>query len=170
VYGSRSHRFESTPPTPRKGLVVSEIRLPRSSGNEIAVDVLSVHFDYFSERARRRQLTELVELLGERGNATILLGDFNSTWGDEDSIIRELVDLTGLRAYEPESERLATHGDARLDWILISDEFRFENYQVLPAVVSDHQPVLADIRLNDFDARPYECRSGRDVKDWPAAS
>ena len=60
---------------------------------------------------RRRQLAELVELLDNRGNATILLGDFNSTWDDADSVVRELVDRTGLSAFEPESARLATHGD-----------------------------------------------------------
>jgi len=160
VHGSRSHRFEGTPPTPRKGVVVSEVHLPQASGVDLPVDVLSVHFDYLSDHARRRQLAELVELLDNRGNATILLGDFNSTWDDADSVVRELVDRTGLSAFEPESARLATHGDARLDWILISDEFAFEDYRVLSTVVSDHQPVVADIRLSNAGVVPGDCGPG----------
>jgi endonuclease/exonuclease/phosphatase family metal-dependent hydrolase len=163
VGASHSHRFEPTLPTPRKGLVVSEIRLPHAAGEDMPVDVVSVHFDYFSERAKRRQLAELVDLLDGRGNPTILLGDFNSTWDETDSLIRELVDRTGLRAYEPESKELATHGDARIDWILISDEFRFEDYRVLPAVVSDHQPVVADIAFNTGRPVPDECGVGGDA-------
>jgi len=169
VYASRSHRFEATPPTPTKGLVVSEVRVPNATGTEIDIDVLSVHFDFLSERAKRRQLAELVDVLNRRGNATILLGDFNSTWDDTDSIVRELVGQTGLSAYEPESGQLATHGDARLDWILISDEFRFEDYRVLPDVVSDHQPVVADIGFKADDAPVADCRHAAD-RTAPAAS
>ena len=37
-------------------------------------------------------------------------------------------------------------GKKRLDWILISEELEFVSYQVLPDIVSDHLPLIVEIR------------------------
>jgi len=157
---NRSHRFAPTMLTPRKGLVISAIDLPQGPDRQspVGVDVLSVHFDYLSKRAKRRQVDELVSILDERGNPTILLGDFNSGWHGPDSQLRDLVAATGLIAYQPESDALATHEGSRIDWILISREFRFERYEVLPQIVSDHLSVIADIGFSDASPLRPECQ------------
>jgi endonuclease/exonuclease/phosphatase family metal-dependent hydrolase len=148
--------------TPRKGLVLTEIEMPDGTDRQstTAVDVLSVHFDYLSNRAKRRQVDELVSILAERGNPTIVLGDFNSGWNGPNSHMRDLVAATGLIAYQPESEKLATHEGTRIDWILISREFRFQRYQVLPQIVSDHLPVIADIGFSNASPLRPECQIG----------
>ena len=80
----------------------------------------------------------------------ILMGDFNTDWTTTDSSLKYLVDSMSLEAYQPQSEGLYTYGDKdkRLDWVLISDELSFSNYEVYPDVVSDHQAVVADVILN----------------------
>ena len=42
---------------------------------------------------------------------------------------------------------MALYQGARLDWILVSPEFRFERYAVYPDIVSDHYAVAAVIAL-----------------------
>lgn len=157
---TRTHRFAASPPTPRKGFVVSEVSLPTEAFGipDFVVDVLSVHFDFLSRRTQANQVSELIDTLQERDNPAIVLGDFNSDWQRPDSTVRELTDRTGLLAFEPDAENLATHQGKRIDWILISDEFRFENYRVLPDVVSDHQPVYAEIGINPESNLSLECR------------
>jgi endonuclease/exonuclease/phosphatase family metal-dependent hydrolase len=157
---TRSHRFQPSLPSPRKGFVIGQIALPAPSFGiaELIIDVFSVHFDYLSRRAQASQLEELIDVLARRVNPVIVLGDFNSTWQRPDSTVRELVRRADLAAHQPGAEHLATHGDERLDWILISEEFRFEQYRVLPDVVSDHQPVLATIGLNRDTEVAATCR------------
>ena len=145
--GTASHRFEPTPPTPTKGFVVGELAWPGRDGPGIAVDVVSVHFDYLSAAAREQQFQQLAGELEQRGRPSIVLGDFNAGWAEADSPVRRLADRAGLQGYETAGTALATFGARRIDWILISREFRFASYEVLPDVVSDHLAVLADIRL-----------------------
>lgn len=158
-HATATHRFAASPPTPRKGFVVSEVSLPEAldGANDLVVDVLSVHFDFLSRRTQASQVAELIDTLQARDNPAIVLGDFNSDWSRADSTVRELTDRTGLLAYEPEAANLATHQGKRIDWILISDEFRFRNYRVLPDIVSDHQPVYAELGINPDSPLSLEC-------------
>lgn len=47
--------------------------------------------------------------------------------------------------HQPEAENMVTYASSgrRLDWLLISEEFEFVHYAVLPDVVSDHFAVSA---------------------------
>jgi endonuclease/exonuclease/phosphatase family metal-dependent hydrolase len=52
----------------------------------------------------------------------------------------------GLRAFTPEGSDFATYKETkRLDWILISEELEFVDYDVLPDLVSDHRGLVARI-------------------------
>jgi len=157
---SQSHRFAASPPSPRKGFVLSEVELPGLSANAAAltVDVVSVHFDFMSRRAQGAQLDRLADTVASREAPTIVLGDFNSDWHRPDSTVRGLAERTGLQAYQPDSPYLGTFQGKRIDWILISDEFRFDSYRVLTDVVSDHQPVLAEIGINPEGSLAPDCR------------
>ena len=144
-------QFAPSPPTFRKGFVIGRIALPSPAdpAQSLEVDVVSVHMDFLSEKTRARQIDELIEALSHRQNPMIVLGDFNSEWRGERSPMRKLVDRLGLKVHRPDSERLATHGEARIDWILVSPALRFESYTVLPDAVSDHRAVLAEIGFSD---------------------
>lgn len=151
VLSAQAHRFAPTPPTLRKGFLLGQVawRDPANPDAARLVDVVSVHMDFLSRRARAGQVDELAGLLEGRSNPVIVMGDFNSDWADGDSPVRRLAERLGLSAYRPGAERLATHEARRIDWILLSPQLTFLDYRVLPDVVSDHQAVIADIGFRD---------------------
>lgn len=151
LHATQSLRFDPTPLTPRKGLVIGEVDWP-DPATEQRVAVVSVHFDFLSRSARRRQYEQLAARLEAHKRPVIVLGDFNSGWTEPDSPVRRLAERIGLHGFEPTADALATHGGQRIDWMLVSPEFRFARYEVLPDIVSDHLAVMAELRLGGRDA------------------
>ena len=80
----------------------------------------------------------------------IILGDFNSDWFSDESVVKELAEKSQLKVYEPRAENLHTYvkRGRRLDWILISNELEFVSYKVLPDVISDHLAVVAEVKVS----------------------
>jgi endonuclease/exonuclease/phosphatase family metal-dependent hydrolase len=78
-----------------------------------------------------------------------VLGDFNSDWFSDGSVVRELAERSGLQVYRHSARDLGTYrgGKKRFDWILISEELEFVDYRVLTDVASDHRPVVAEIAI-----------------------
>jgi endonuclease/exonuclease/phosphatase family metal-dependent hydrolase len=154
IVHSQAHRFAPSPPTMRKGFVISQVawRDPAHPARERLIDVVSVHMDFLSKRARASQVIELTDIMSNRSNPAIVLGDFNSDWSASDSPVRQLATRLGLQAYQPGAERQATHNGQRLDWILLSPQLEFHSYRVLPDVVSDHRAVVAEIGISDTPA------------------
>ena len=141
--------FEPTPPTFSKGFVVSAIEWPGRSS--LQVDVATAHLDFSRRSVRRKQVEQMIEALKPRQRPLIVMDDFNCDWSRADSALRILVRRLNLVAHRPEANDLATYTprETRLDWVLISREFQFETYKVLPDVVSDHQAVVARVRLKE---------------------
>lgn len=141
---AESATFRATPPTPPKGFVLTTITWPER--NE-PVDVVSVHLDFLTAKARRKQVEQMVAILKARSRPLIVMGDFNSELRPG-SPLDELVQSLNLRAYQPDADAPTFVGrDARLDWILVSDELEFVDYDTVPDEVSDHRAVIADLRL-----------------------
>jgi endonuclease/exonuclease/phosphatase family metal-dependent hydrolase len=132
-----------------KGFVVSTISWPGHA--DVDVDVVSVHLDNASATTRRKQADELIATLLQRQRPVILMGDFNSDW-QENSCVRHISQALGLTAYRPEVAGLETFPafGERLDWILVSVGIAFRSYAVLPATLSDHRGVLAELELEDI--------------------
>ena len=145
------HDFQSSRPTTTKGFVLARVALQVEDNPEqtVDIDLVSVHLDFSRESVRQRQIEEMTRALADRSHPLIVLGDFNSDWTSENSAVRQFADLRGLHAYHPEAEDLGTYrsGNRRLDWVLLSPELEFTNYEVLPDVLSDHFVVLADVCL-----------------------
>lgn len=145
------HAFEPTPPTMTKGFLLAQVDWrPRPGTNQVvSVDILSVHLDFSRESVRQQQIAEISKVLSKRDNLLIVMGDFNSDWFADDSVVKKLSQRAGLHTYEPTGDNLGTYksGKQRLDWILISSELAFNRYEVLPDVLSDHSAVVADIVL-----------------------
>jgi endonuclease/exonuclease/phosphatase family metal-dependent hydrolase len=101
------------------------------------------------EAIRQRQAVELVAALADRKRPLVMMGDFNTEWDDDDGVLKKLVDGLDLTAHAPLQEDLATFPklDRRLDWILVSSEFRFVDFDVLDDPVSDHRAIVADLAL-----------------------
>jgi endonuclease/exonuclease/phosphatase family metal-dependent hydrolase len=144
-----NHTFEPSPPTTNKGLILGQIewREEGKDGKIQRVDIMSVHLDFSRKKVRESQIKEMAQVLGERENPIIVLGDFNSEWFSEASVVQALVEETDLQVYRPEATDLGTfyRGEKRLDWILISEELTFTDYRILPDEVSDHRAVFAEI-------------------------
>lgn len=137
--------FEPTPPTTTKGFVSATLNWRH--GNEIRpVRVVSVHLDFSRKGARRRQLADIIEAIKRSPTPIILMGDFNEQWRPDDSVVRRLAEETGMIAYQPQSDQLASYKTSRLDWILISRELEFVTYRTLQDEVSDHRLVVAELR------------------------
>jgi endonuclease/exonuclease/phosphatase family metal-dependent hydrolase len=151
--GTFSYSFKPSKPTTTKGFVIGALDwnpggvLPEA----MQVKFVSVHLDFSRRSVRRAQIDEMVGILGKIDGPFVLMGDFNTDWLTEDSSLKYLAGQLGLEVFEPHAEGLATYGDkgARLDWILISPDLSFDQYAVIPDVVSDHQAVAAEIVMKD---------------------
>lgn len=128
-----------------KGFVIATVKWPGEPSFKL--DVASVHLHPTSVPTQRAQVTELAALVKKRKLPVIITGDFNRGWYDKTSCVRLLANLLKLRVYKPFNPYLATHrlSNKRLDWILISQRFRFKSYKNIEDKVSDHKGVIADI-------------------------
>ena len=131
-----------------KGFVVSTISWPGQP--DIKLDVVSVHLDFSSESIRRKQASELIAVMRDRGRPMVLMGDFNADWSNDASTVQFIADELGLSAYTPEAEGLETFAlrNKRLDWILVSAGLEYGSYSVISDVLSDHRGVVAELVLN----------------------
>ena len=152
---TESIAFKPTPPTKQKGFVAAQFPW-RTGDEEITVTVTSVHLDFLRKKNRDSQITEMVDYLTAIDGPKIVLGDFNSEWSDEGSGVRRLAEALDLHAHEPAAEKLGTYKGVdgkRLDWILLSAELEFADYEVLPDVVSDHLAVSAAVRKANINKK-----------------
>ena len=158
------HTFKPSTPTTNKGFVMGEVRWnPDGRLSEpLHVSVISVHLDFSRKSIRESQIEEMRALLPDISTPVIILGDFNTDWTTGESALKTIVENGVFKAYQPESTALGTYkkGKHRLDWILISKELEFVSYEVPQIVLSDHQPVMASLRL--VENQPAESDSGAD--------
>jgi len=149
--GSLSHTFAPSPPTTNKGFVMGKVLWnPDGQLQEpITVSVISVHLDFSRKKVREAQTEEMRTMLLDIATPLIIMGDFNTDWTTDESAIKAIVANGNLKVYQPEARQLGTYknGKHRLDWILISKDLEFVSYEVPQIVLSDHQPVLASLRL-----------------------
>lgn len=79
----------------------------------------------------------------------VIMGDFNCTWAGKERSLRTLASGLNARGYEPADENLWTYGSSRrrLDWILVSDDLEFVEYETITDRFSDHRSVIASLKL-----------------------
>ena len=146
-----AYNFKPSPPTVNKGFLLTRMKWQPdpATDKEINIDIVSVHLDFSRQKVREKQIAEMRELLSSRNNPLIILGDFNSEWFSNKSVIKRLAEKGELKAYKPQADNLPTYAGSgsRLDWILISKELEFISYKVLPDKLSDHLMVVAEIQL-----------------------
>ncbi len=130
--------------------MVSTISWP--GRGDIPIDVVSAHLDFMSGPARKKQADELIAVLRSRKNRLIIMGDLNTGWNEQGSAAQYLAEKLGLNAYQPENSRLITFPmlEKRLDWVLVSPEFKFLSYEVVGNEISDHRGILAELTLVDM--------------------
>jgi endonuclease/exonuclease/phosphatase family metal-dependent hydrolase len=151
--------FNPTPPTPKKGFTLAEIEWKPKNGDQdkVVIDVISVHLDFSRSSKRIEQIEDMTEILGERNNPAIVLGDFNSSWVEGEREIQELASKAQLSTHLPEESHLFTYFDDRFDWILISEEFSFCNYYTATDILSDHLAVVSELVPTDDSLTLARC-------------
>jgi len=151
IVESINHTFTPSPPTLSKGFSLVQIAWkPDPNIHKIVyIDMVSVHLDFSRQTVRERQVDEMDKVLEERHHPLVVMGDFNSDWQEDQSVIKDLAKRLDLKTYRPESTSLGTYvkNGRRLDWVLASKEFGFESYKVLPDILSDHYAVIAELTL-----------------------
>jgi len=96
-------------------------------------------------RTRLRQIHALIQRINQRESA-ILLGDFNCQPGSP--AIRALLTETRLRPGRWQPASYPSWRPRRvIDHILATDDLALDNLQATPALLSDHLPVSAQVRL-----------------------
>lgn len=143
--------FPPSPPTFPKGYVGACVGW--SSEPELTVEIVSVHLDFSRHSIRKQQVQDMISRLSAVTRPRILMGDFNCQWGAGESPLNMLAAELNLTAYHENADDLITFPGTggRLDWILISSEFEFVSYRVLPDVLSDHRAVVSKIRIRTAD-------------------
>lgn len=147
------HTFKPSPPTLNKGFLLSRVtwKPDLNTEKEMYLDIVSVHLDFSRDSVRQQQITEMANALAKRDNPMIILGDFNSDWFSDESVVKALSEKAGLKVYKPAADNMRTYvsKERRLDWILISDELSFVSYRVLPDIISDHFAVVAEVKYSE---------------------
>ena len=151
--------FNPTPPTTRKGFTLAEIKWNpgNTTDDHLTIDVLSVHLDFSRRSKRIEQIEDLKEVLAQRSNPVIVLGDFNSTWADGERQLQSLANSSSLKTHRPDANHLYTYFEERFDWILIAPEFEFCHYYVASDILSDHRAVISEIVATDENVELAAC-------------
>jgi len=125
------------------------------------IQVLAVHLEHRSEAAR----VASARIIIKAGSASTLpffaIGDFNSTPSSfphaqqterGENAMDLLVNSESFRLrLEPPTRAAMTYPSngptQTIDWILIPSNCRFTNYRTLSSQLSDHRPIVAEVRL-----------------------
>ncbi len=138
--------FPPSPPTTRKGYSLAEIEW-QTKNKTVIVDVVSVHLDFSRKSVRERQRHEMRNTLSKRKNPIIILGDLNSEWIAGQLIHNDEPKPAALHTSFSNLKNLNTYKNKRRDWVLVSDAFKLESYDVSPQILSDHLAIVATISL-----------------------
>lgn len=111
--------------------------------NNCKVHTINTHLS-LNSLERAQQFLKIKDYLNLLTDPFILVGDFNATIEEIDSL---LIDT----ARRTKKEHLPTMMlyKKRIDYIFVSKDFNVLNYNVLPVKMSDHYPVVTDLILNN---------------------
>ena len=145
--------YADTPPTASKGFTLAQIEWhnPQFTASKVKVDVISVHLDFSRNSVRLQQIDELAEVIAERTEPLIIMGDFNSEWLAGEYMVESTMETSRLHVYKPDSDDLNTYKDKRLDWIILSKRLDYSSYSIEHRVLSDHKAVTASIHWREME-------------------
>ena len=126
---------------------------------ERSLQVAAVHLSHRSESVRAKSVDHLLSIVSE--DSGVIVGDFNSTptgfpQSSSDPELGNAIDridgsglLQRFPKSAPDASELTFSSDkprSVIDWIMISQSLEFVGNQVSTSTLSDHRPVVADIR------------------------
>ncbi|MDC7125553.1 MAG: endonuclease/exonuclease/phosphatase family protein [Spirochaetales bacterium] len=139
-----SYTFKARPFILPKGFTTGLFCVSKEEENYIYV--VSVHLAPLFPFIRKRQAEAIIETVKDIKCPIVIAGDFNCGY-KKGSAIKLLEEKLNLKLWEPELP-VGTFrtGKRRIDWIMISQELDFEDYQIIDDRVSDHSAIKAIIR------------------------
>jgi endonuclease/exonuclease/phosphatase family metal-dependent hydrolase len=146
---SFGYSFEKTAPTPRKGFTLVTVAWrPNEYADPVLVDVVSLHLDFLRKDVREQQIEQLAAVLEERPNPLIVMGDFNSDAIPINSLPTSFAGFRDMHFYKVSEPGPRSYKNRDLDWVLLSREFEFVDYQIDDVVLSDHRPVRVTLKYS----------------------
>lgn len=168
------HSIHSTETVPfgtrtlgEKGYVFAQVKV-----GDTVIPVINLHLDYRSRRIRTEQVERIIEDLDARSRklngalrmAPIIFGDFNTSSKRSRDAVQHL--LTHVRKHtdyriHPEGGRTFPAHFPRwgFDFFFVPPKYEVTSCRVIRSYVSDHRPVLMQIRL---PAAPGEATAATD--------
>jgi endonuclease/exonuclease/phosphatase family metal-dependent hydrolase len=119
------------------------------------VRVLDTHLDYRADPAvRSKQVAEMLNYLNDRSMPTVVCGDMNAT-PRAPELQPLLHALRDSWSGPPDSGATypADHPTERIDYILVTADFRVLSTSVPVTLASDHRPVVATVALHGTEWR-----------------
>lgn len=113
----------------------------------VRLHVFNTHLDYRADpRVREQQVARMLEVMRERSAPLVLMGDMNARpdAAELQPLLARFTDAWSVAAGDGVTYPAQTP-DRRIDYILVSDDVRVSGAEVLPALASDHRPVVADL-------------------------
>jgi endonuclease/exonuclease/phosphatase family metal-dependent hydrolase len=119
-----------------------------------AIEIIAVHLDWISRRARERQAAALAEAVGRPTGPRLVVGDLNAMTArtllrgeDHDSTVRVLASRLGVAP--PRAPGVRTFPNFAptfsLDWVLASASLAIGSVRALPTRLSDHALLVAEV-------------------------
>jgi endonuclease/exonuclease/phosphatase family metal-dependent hydrolase len=140
---ARQVTFEKNMPTLSKGFVAVTNEWPGDPAFKF--DAVSLHLDFANNNVRKKQLKALSEFIKTADKPVILMGDFNTDMSKD--LLPKFLKETQLATWKANDDSIVTFPllGTRIDWILVSPEFRIVEQTVLDDVLSDHKILTAGI-------------------------
>jgi endonuclease/exonuclease/phosphatase family metal-dependent hydrolase len=140
----------SAAPFARNALDTKGYALAHVDGPDLALDVVSVHLDFKRARERRAQLRDLERAIEERPDPSrhlVVAGDFNCCVSERGEPLLPWTERLELGVGSDDDATFPSRRPRRrLDHVFASAGLEVHYQAVLDVEVSDHRPVLADLR------------------------
>jgi len=125
-----------------RGLIEAELDV---EGNNIKVFVTHLSI---KSKERPEQVSFIEKKIKESKRPTILMGDFNTLPYSEE--MKKLLNILKDTAVEEYCTYPSNQPVARIDYILVSEEFKIKSNERIEALSSDHLPVVAEVILDQY--------------------
>jgi endonuclease/exonuclease/phosphatase family metal-dependent hydrolase len=129
------------------------------------VEIVALHLDWLSKRARFAQIEQLARALGARTGPRIVLGDLNAmtlaTWARGEPADETVIGLSLALGVRPPARAQRSFPSSAprwaLDWVLASPDLTIGDVRAVPTRLSDHAAIVAEVHAHRDQGQPLGC-------------
>ena len=118
--------------------------------NELKIDYISIHAG-LNPLEQENMITALLEVIDKSENPIIVCGDFNMSPESPRFIpLRQrLISVADVMGKTNEYTLSSTMPHATADYVFVSSEFEVVSYSVEQIIMSDHFPIVAEVKIKN---------------------